>query len=257
MGKKFCLHYYKVILAIFKKGIMMQNNFDLIYLDFDGTITKKDTVGAFLENFADKEWIDIELDWIKGKINSKTCMQMQLDLIKNLTQKDFDNFLNSIELQDGFLKFYKTAKENNKKITILSDGFDIFIDYTLKKANLDIKFYSNHLDIKEENGFLKFKLFYPNEYKNCNLSLGNCKCAKLEKDITGYKKFIYAGDGLSDRCIASKSNLLFAKNSLKSHCLKNGIKFNEFNDFFDILNYLSKEGIIKNAGFKTKDINRS
>ncbi len=234
----------------------MQNNFNLIYLDFDGTITKYDTIGIFLENFADKKWIDIEQDWIMEKIDSKTCMQMQLNLIKNLTQKDFNDFLNSIELQDGFLEFYKSAKENNKKIAILSDGFDIFIDYTLKKANLNIEFYSNHLNIKEENGFLKFKLSYPNEDKNCKLSLGNCKCTKIKQNITENKKFIYAGDGLSDRCIASKSNLLFAKNSLKNHCLKNGIKFIEFSDFFDILNYLSKEGIIKNAGFKTKDINR-
>lgn len=230
-------------------------NFDLIYLDFDGTITKYDTIGMFLNTFADEKWLDVEADWIDGKINSKTCMQLQLDLIQNLTRENFDNFLNSIELQNGFLEFYKTIQKNNMEIIIISDGFDLFIDYTLKKANLDIKFYSNHLDIFNENGFLKFKLSYPNENKNCKSSLGNCKCSKIKQDITGYKKFIYAGDGLSDRCIASKSNLLFAKNNLKNHCLKNKINFIEFNDFFDILNHLSKEGIIKNAGFTTKDFN--
>ena len=222
----------------------MQKNFDLIYLDFDGTITKKDTIGAFLQSFADEKWIDIEQDWINGKIDSKTCMQLQLDLIQNLTKKDFEAFLDSIELQDGFLEFYKITQKNNMETIILSDGFDVFIDYTLKKANLDIKFYSNHLEILNKSGFLKFKLFHPNKDKNCKLSLGNCKCAKIKQDTTGYKKFIYAGDGLSDRCIASKSNLLFAKNSLKNHCLKNNINFIGFNDFFDILNYLSKEGII-------------
>ena len=119
----------------------MLNNINSIFLDFDGTITKTDTVNSFFKTFAAPEWINIEKDWVEGKINSKTCMQMQLDLIKNLTEEKFFNFLDSIEIQDGFIEFCKIAKENDKKITIISDGFDFFIDYILKKEKLDIEFY--------------------------------------------------------------------------------------------------------------------
>ena len=182
---------------------------------------------------------------------------MQLDLIKNLTEEKFFNFLDSIEIQDGFIEFCKIAKENDKKITIISDGFDFFIDYILKKEKLDIDFYSNHLQISKENGFLKFKLSFPNLNNSCTQGLGTCKCSVVQKSITKNEFFIYAGDGLSDRCIASKANLLFAKNSLKNHCIEKRIEFILFNDFNDILNHLSLKKGMKNAGFKTENINRT
>ena len=235
----------------------MFNGIDSIFLDFDGTITKSDTVNSFFKTFATPGWINIEKDWIDGKINSKTCMQMQLGLIKNLTEEKFFNFLDSIEIQDGFIEFCEIAKENDKKITIISDGFDFFIDYILKKEKLYINFYSNHLQISKENGFLKFNLSFPNMNNSCAQGLGTCKCSVVQKSITKNEFFIYAGDGLSDRCIASKANLLFAKNSLKNHCIEKCIEFSAFNDFNDILNHLSLKKGMKNAGFKTENINRT
>ncbi len=235
----------------------MLNNINSIFLDVDGTITKSDTVNSFFKTFAAPEWINIEKDWVEGKINSKTCMQMQLDLIKNLTEEKFFNFLDLIEIQDGFAEFCRFAKENNKKITVISDGFDFFINYILKKEKLDIDFYSNHLQISKENGFLKFKLSFPNLNNSCTQGLGTCKCSVVQKSITKNELFIYAGDGLSDRCIASKANLLFAKNSLKNHCIEKRIEFIPFNDFNDILNHLSLKKGMKNAGFKTENINRT
>ena len=235
----------------------MFDEINSIFLDFDGTITKFDTVCTFFKTFAPSKWLDVEKDWIKGKINSKTCMQMQLNLIKNLTEEQFYNYLNSIELQDGFKDFCTIMQKHNKNIYIISDGFDFFIDYILKKEKLDIDFYSNHLQISKENGFLKFKLSFPNLNNSCTQGLGTCKCSVVQKSITKNEFFIYAGDGLSDRCIASKANLLFAKNSLKNHCIEKRIEFILFNDFNDILNHLSLKKGMKNAGFKTENINRT
>ncbi len=224
-----------------------------IFLDFDGTITKQDTVNSFFKIFAKPEWINVEQEWINGKISSCTCMQLQLDLIDNLTEEKFYNFLNSIQIQDGFIKFCTLAEQNNKNIAVISDGFDYFIEYILKKENINTPFFANKLDFLKENGFLKFKLSFPNTDNACPLSLGSCKCAKVKNLTAEDEKFLFAGDGLSDRCIASKAHLLFAKNSLKNHCVKNGMNFSEFNDFNDILNRLSLKKGMKNAGFKTEN----
>lgn len=230
------------------------NNFNSIYLDFDGTITKTDTVNSFFKKFAAPEWTDIEKDWVCGKIDSKTCMQIQLDLIKNLAEEKLYNFLDSIEIQDGFREFCFHMKKAKKNITILSDGFDFFISYILKKEGLEyIPFHSNHLEFFKKNGYLKFKITFPNENKNCSSSLGTCKCSYVQKEIQTGKNFIYAGDGLSDRCIASKSIMLFAKNSLKKHCIENNIRFIEFENFFQILECLLQERDAINAKIGTKD----
>lgn len=213
----------------------MLNDFDTIYLDFDGTITKADSVNKFFNTFCPDDWLEIEEDWIDGKITSKECMKLELSLIKTLTEKKLDDFISSVELQDGFIEFCTFLKEAGKKIVILSDGFDLFISKTLKNNNLSyIKFFANKLILKEENGFLSLSLEFPNENKNCTPGLGMCKCSKISDDITKGKKIIFAGDGLSDRCIAKKANLVFAKNRLRDHCLEAGLDFVEFENFFDI-----------------------
>lgn len=223
-----------------------------ILLDFDGTITKKDSVASFFMEFAEENWLEIENDWLNDRISSIECMILQLDTIKHLTEEKLYNFLNSIKIQDGFVEFCTLAQKQNKTISILSDGFDFFISYILKKEKLShIKFFANHLEILNKNDCLKFNLTFPNENKNCISGLGSCKCT-IAKTITKNENFIYAGDGLSDRCIASKAHLLFAKNSLKKHCLKSNIEFVEFEDFFQISNYLFKEGTTEDARFETK-----
>lgn len=233
----------------------IKQNFNTILLDFDGTVTKKDSVASFLMEFAEgnRDEIErIENDWLQDKISSKECMLLQLDKIKHLTEEKLYNFLNSIKLQEGFVEFCNEAKKRGKTVAILSDGFDFFISYILKREKLNhIKFFANHLEILNKNNFLKFNLTFPNENKNCTSGLGSCKCA-IAKAITKDENFIFAGDGLSDRCIASKAHLLFAKNSLKKHCLKSNIEFVEFEDFFQISKHLFKEGTTEDARFETK-----
>ena len=249
----------------------MLKNFNSIFLDFDGTITKQDTVGTFFMQFAGKKWVEIENDWIKGKISSKECMLLQLKTIENLTEEKLYNYLDSIELQDGFMEFCKTAQDYGKKIIIISDGFDLFISRILKNyglLNLDnIEFLKRPLakpgkilstktpknkETLTEKETLKFHLSFPNEQKACRASLGNCKCACVKSHITKNEFLIFAGDGLSDRCIARKANLLFAKNSLKKHCMENNIEFVEFEDFFQISKHLFKEGTTEDAKIKAK-----
>lgn len=219
----------------------MFNLTDIIYCDFDGTVTRKDALNAFLSKFAHTSWLDIEQDWHDGKIGSKICMEKQIKLIKNMNKSTLMKFLDSIEIDPYFSAFVKYVESKGKSVVILSDGFDIFISYALKKAGLNhIKFYSNKVTVTENNGKLNFKLDFPYHNNKCDMSLGVCKCNVVPEN----KPFIYVGDGLSDRCIAKKAQTLFAKNilgGLKEHCLKNNLQFIEYNDFSDILNYIKED----------------
>ena len=46
-------------------------NTSIIVCDFDGTITKVDSINDFLERFADKEWLKVEDEWVAGRVG--TC----------------------------------------------------------------------------------------------------------------------------------------------------------------------------------------
>ncbi len=213
---------------------------DAIFIcDFDGTITKKDTINDFLEKFADKKWLEIEDDWVAGKVPTCDAMRMQFGLIKNMTREVFDRFFETVEIDDYFEKFYKLCKQKNIKVVIVSDGFEYFIRRVLSKYGInDIEIYSNHFEFNDGNFIMEFP------YKNdeCQRGAGTCKCSFIQKFKKFYKTVIYVGDGASDFCPASKADFLFAKKKLLEYCKKKNIVYVKYSDFNEVI----KHDIFKN-----------
>jgi len=117
----------------------------IIVSDFDGTITKTDTLSKFLEDYADAKWLDIENDWRDGKFGSQECLIRQFALVPNLTPQLVSDFLDTMEIDEGFSLFAKNAKAQGIPIVILSDGLDYFINKILEKNNIDyINVITNH-----------------------------------------------------------------------------------------------------------------
>ena len=208
------------------------NKFDAIYCDFDGTITKEDSVNSFFEMYAPENWMDSEKLWIEGKISSKENAIIQVGLLNNVSQKQLEDYINAIEIDDYFLDFVDFVKSKNIKLTILSDGFDLFIQKILERYNLDIPYYANKLIYKNGN----FSIEFPHYNENCNKKAGMCKCQKVKE-----KRFCYIGDGTSDLCIASKADVLFATKNLHKYCTKNLIKHYYFETFSSIIKELREE----------------
>ena len=206
---------------------------DYIFSDFDGTITKNDAIHSFITSFSKGDSSIAEGMWCRGEITSKECYEIQFKLIDGLKKTVYDEFINSIEIDPYFKDFYLWANKNNKKIVIVSDGLDAFIEPILKKNDIKLPVFSNHLKIEEKFGGLYFNIEYPNIYKSCEIGIGTCKCAAAKSRTDN---FVYIGDGLSDRCIAKKAKIVFAKKSLLKCCIKENINYIPFENFSDILN---------------------
>ncbi len=205
-------------------------NIKSIYCDFDGTITKKDAVNTFFEMYASPEWLEYEQLWIDGKITSQENAIAQVALLQNVSQKQLNDYINNIEIDDYFLEFVKFTKNNNIKLTILSDGFDLFIYKTLGRFGIkDIPIYANHLIYK--NG--SFKIEFPYRNVKCDIGAGMCKCNKIKEE-----KFCYIGDGTSDLCVAKRAHILFATKNLHKFCKQNEIKHYHFESFRNIIDML-------------------
>lgn len=206
----------------------------IIYCDFDGTITKEDSVNQFLSRYADLKWLEVEERWINGEIGSRQCLLEQVNLVPALPENVFQNYVDSIEIDEYFVSFYNFLKKNGYELVILSDGFDLFIRETLKKYNLtEIKYFANTLTIENN----KLKLDFNNGNPNCKNTSGTCKCSKAI-----IENFYYIGDGLSDACISKKAATLFAKKNLKKYCDENKINYIPFETFEDILAYFAQKG---------------
>ena len=153
---------------------------ETIYCDFDGTITKKDAVNTFFEKFASPDWTKSEELWVQGKISSRENAIIQVGMVRELSDKELNDFINSIEIDEYFSDFCKILNEKNIELVILSDGFDLFIEKTLERLNLsNIKFYANHLIHKNNN---KFSIEFPYFEDDCQKGAGMCKCLKIKDD---------------------------------------------------------------------------
>ena len=85
----------------------------IIVSDFDGTITKQDTLSTFLKTYADVEWLELEAMWERGDIGSAECLTKQFNLVPNISPKMIDDFLDTIQIDEHFKEFNEIRLKNN------------------------------------------------------------------------------------------------------------------------------------------------
>lgn len=211
----------------------MNTNKTIVVCDFDGTISKIDSINDFLMQFADKKWLEVEEDWIVGRVSTCDAMRLQFGMIKDLTEEKFNAFFEKAEIDETFIDFYQFAKENEIDVIILSDGFEYFVKRILAKYGLDdIKVISNHFEYNNGNFIMEF----PNKISDCVRHAGTCKCHFIKNLKKIYNTVYYVGDGASDFCPADKADFLFAKKRLLEYCREKNIPCLEYNNFNEVIN---------------------
>ena len=209
-----------------------------IFCDFDGTITKEDTLNKFLRIYADKKWLELEEEWMSGKIGSRECTSRQMELVPSLSKEEIEKFINSIEIDEYFKEFMNYVESEKIDFCIVSDGFDYFINRILKNNDIEgIKVFSNHLEIK--NG--KYLCTFPYSDPKCKTGAGMCKCNIIKKGKNVTNAIYYVGDGVSDFCASKHAHKIFAKGRLLEYCKKNNIAENGligFSSFKEISRFL-------------------
>ena len=203
----------------------------LFIIDFDGTLSVKDTIDDMLEHFADPSWEDIEQSWLNGEINAVECMTQQVRMVKtdNIT---LESFFRGIQLDATFMPFYKHISQF-AKVAIVSDGLDHAVKVAMRNAAMpDIPVYANHLHFTPSG----LDISFPNKVEGCAGGNGTCKCAIAQNlALNANGPVVLIGDGKSDACLAGRADIVFAKGSLIKHCEKNAIQHHKFQTFADVL----------------------
>jgi 2,3-diketo-5-methylthio-1-phosphopentane phosphatase len=201
-----------------------------VYCDFDGTITRGDTIDVLLERLADSSWERIEERWVKGEIGSRECMSLQVPLIRG-GWAAVREVLHSVQIDPTFANFAKWARQNGVALRVVSDGIDKVIHHILRRENIHVdNVWANHL-VEHEDG--RLELTFPCAPQIAGCGSGLCKCEILAAGSNRYIKVVI-GDGRSDFCWAADADVVFAKKSLLKHCRDNGIKSVPYEDFTTI-----------------------
>lgn len=214
----------------------------ILFIDFDGTISKRDVIDRILEEFADERWLEWEEKWVKGEIGSRECLKEQFALVRAAPEQ-LNEFLATLELDEGFLPLVDFCFESNIKIHIVSDGFDYYIRRMLEKAipNLqrlnEINVWANILTATGKN---RWQTEFPYLPEVCADGCATCKPQVMEINNLSAAPSIFVGDGLSDRFAAQAANVVFAKGKLKDFCAENRIPLTEYNNLRQVAESLDQ-----------------
>ncbi|MGI6226726.1 MAG: MtnX-like HAD-IB family phosphatase [Peptococcales bacterium] len=200
----------------------------VIFVDFDGTITKVDTCQKMVKTFARDGWVELNKLWEEKKLSTRECANRTFQLF-DANLEELEKLIETIEIDTYFPEFVSMCQAWGYPIYILSDGYDLIIERVLKKYNINIPYYANKLLYDGQ-----FSIECPYHNSECGIC-GTCKSTLMEKLRKNARQIVYIGDGYSDTCPASKADIVFAKGTLYKYCQEKGIKATHFDNFGDIL----------------------
>jgi 2-hydroxy-3-keto-5-methylthiopentenyl-1-phosphate phosphatase len=215
----------------------------IVFLDFDGTVARRDVVDAILEAYAGREWLDIEDRWRSGLIGSRECLQAQMALVR-ASRRQVNALLDEIELDPGLLTLLKTCRLHGLAVHIVSDGFDYCARRLLNTADVQVRallegaeLCASHLEPdgpEEPDGKMRWRIDFPFYPKTCAHGCATCKPAVMRALNPSAALAIFVGDGLSDRYAITAADVVFAKDSLAAYCVENNVAHRSFLDLADV-----------------------
>lgn len=217
-----------------------------IFVDFDGTITREDVGASFFTEFGDNNAVFAIIGDIMNKtISGREGWDKLFATLRKVSREEYSNFVHKFEIDSSFHQFIGMCEENNFEVTILSDGFDLYLEKILKREGLErLKFFSNHLVQNEEGNFTYSFPFTDEECDRC----ANCKRNHLINSTSDDDFTVFIGNGISDQCPAQYCDFIFAKDSLLKFCEKERISYypySNFNQVKDILLTLASKKNLK------------
>ena len=199
-------------------------------IDFDGTVTLRDTTDLLLERLADPAWLNVEEEWLAGRIGSRECLAQQAALLR-ATPAQVDVVLEDVPVDPQFGAFVRLARKIGATMEIVSDGFDRCIRPVLEREGIALPITCNRLS---PAGADRWAAEFPASAPDCKSMSGVCKCRAAQTS----RMLVLIGDGRSDFCLASRADFVLAKGALAAHCAERNYAFRPITGFADVLDWL-------------------
>ena len=197
-----------------------------VFLDYDGTISVRDTGVAMLEVLGDPAWREVSAEYERGEIGSRVCILEEWDLLpKNeaALREQAMAVAHDVDAEPLIVELRAAGAE----VAIVSDGFGFYVEERL--SHLGVPIYTNAVD------WATGELVFPNADRCCACSsCGTCKQAPIKDAVRRGLTTVMVGDGVSDQKAALLADVLFAKAGLARWCDHAGVAYEPFTTLGDV-----------------------
>ena len=206
------------------------------FVDFDGTISRQDSLDLLFHACADPAWVENDRLWEGGTIGSRENLAFAFASFR-ISKAQMNRVVAGLTVDPTFYEFLDWLLGNKWSCIILSEGLD-YIIWRALALNAPATFSSlgrvSVISNSYQNACVTFAdnqacCPYLDECKLCSV----CKAAVVGR-VTGSER-IYIGNGLSDRFGILKCELVYAKDKLLDYGANRHLLMLSFASFGDIL----------------------
>ncbi len=201
-----------------------------IFVDFDGTITQEDLLDRIAKTFGDPDvYAEVDAGLDDDRLTLHDVIRREFEPVTATLDEVVSWVLAHGSIRAGFADLVHLAEERGWRLLILSSGFRELIEPVLEREGLEgIELLANSVTPAPTGWRARFR-----DETVCPICGQPCKRATVLAEADGGSS-VYIGDGISDRCGAEASDLVFARRGLATYLAGRGRPFEAFDDFFQI-----------------------
>ena len=189
-------------------------------IDWDGTVTDRDTLHMAIEQFGDLEVFHALEARLGRELTLNEVIRVEMETITAPFDEVLAWLLETVTLRDGLAEL---VAEHDP--LIVSAGFRELILPVLERDGIVADVLANSV-IADPAGWQSVFL----ERLACAVCGEPCKRVAL----AGLGPFAYVGDGVSDRCVSLAADRVFARDGLARWLDASGAPYEPFDDLHDV-----------------------
>jgi 2-hydroxy-3-keto-5-methylthiopentenyl-1-phosphate phosphatase len=202
---------------------------DLIVVDFDGTITERDTLDDVLEQYAPEAYEEAERGLSEGRLTLRECMAMEFAPVRGDHDSIVADAVRAAVVRPGFGEFVRAAEAAGHRIVVVSGGFESIIRPVLDREGAGhLPVFAHEARITADGTTVEFR-----HWDDCDVCGEECK-RSIVAGLRDGCRVVYVGDGYSDRCAAIAADRRFARRHLAQDLDDMGLDYTPFDDFHTV-----------------------
>lgn len=191
-----------------------------LVLDWDGTVTERDSLDLVLREFGDPEiYLQVEEE-LGRQLSLHEVIALEFETVKAPLAEVAAWLVENVRVRPGFRELVA-----RRRPLIVSAGFHELIEPVLAREGVAVELVANRVEPVPSGWRAVFRDTAP-----CPVCGEPCKRAALPLG----EPVVYAGDGYSDRCVALAAERVFATGGLAAYLERLGVPFEPLTDFHDL-----------------------
>ena len=191
-----------------------------LVIDWDGTITVRDSIWMSLERFGDRGLFGRMEAGLGETVSHREVMEREMATITAPLAEVNAWLVENVTLRDGFRELVERFSP-----LVLSMGFHETIEPILARERIEVELVANRVEESPAGWRVRWRDEGP-----CPACGDVCKRSGMPREAP----VVYVGDGYSDRCPAALADRIFARRDLAVYLDAEGTAYEQFETFHDV-----------------------